>query len=137
MDLSTFNQLLRAAVNNGASDLHFKVESPPALRINGSLRNVKAPALAPLDLERIAGYVLEQARFRGTLNELSEYDASYTVEDVARFRASVFRQKGNFAVVLRSIPFEVPSFESLGLPPVVDRISQEERGLILVTGITG
>jgi twitching motility protein PilT len=137
MDAATFNQLLRAAVNNGGSDIHFKVASPPAIRIGGGLRNVKAPALAPEDLERIAAYVLEQARWRGRSDELNEVDTSYSIDGVARFRVSIFRQKGHLAAVMRTIPFEVPTFAGLGLPAVVDQIANEERGMILVTGITG
>ena len=137
MELATFNQLLGAAVKNGASDLHFKVNAAPALRINGTLRPIKAPAMAVEDLNRVAGHILTAARWRGVVEDLREVDTSYALEGVGRFRASVFRQKGNLAVVLRAIPFVVPTFEKLGLPPVLQKIASEERGLILVTGVTG
>ncbi len=137
MELQTFNQFLAAAVKNGASDIHFKVGSSPALRINGQLLPVKVPALAPEDTQRIAGHILSHCRYRGSIDELQEHDTSYALEGVGRFRCSVFRNKGNLATILRAIPFAVPDFAKLGLPKVLEKISQEERGLILVTGVTG
>src|SRR4051794_4762963 len=118
MEQRTFNQLLAAAVKNGASDIHLKAGAPPALRINGSLLPIKVPALAPEDTEAIAHFVLHAARYGGNMNDLRDWDTSYAVDDVGRFRCNVFRQKGNFALVLRAIPFDVPTVESLGLPPV-------------------
>ncbi|MBI5544899.1 MAG: type IV pilus twitching motility protein PilT [Deltaproteobacteria bacterium] len=137
MEQSTFHQLLGAAIRNNASDVHFKVGAPPAFRINGALLPIRAPALASDDLSRICGYVLSAARFKGSLDELTEADASYALEGVGRFRTSVFRQKGNLAAILRAISFTVPTFEQLGLPPVLQSIASEERGLVLVTGVTG
>ena len=137
MEQANFHHLLGAAVKNGASDVHFKVGSPPALRINGVLRPIRAPALAPEDLVRICTYVLAASRFKGQLNELTEADASYALEGVGRFRTAIFRQKGHLAAILRSIPLTVPTFEQLGLPPVLKKIAAEDRGLVLVTGVTG
>jgi twitching motility protein PilT len=137
MEQRTFNQLLAAAVKNGASDVHLKAGAPPALRINGSLLPVKVPALAPEDTETIAGYILKDARYKGDLNDLRDWDTSYAVQDVGRFRCNIFRQKGNFAMVLRAIPFDVPTVESLGLPAVVKSMAEYERGLVLLTGVTG
>jgi twitching motility protein PilT len=133
----TFNQLLAAAVKNGASDIHLKAGAPPALRINGSLLPVKVPALMPEDTQAIAQFVLSTARYKGELNDLRDWDTSYAVQDVGRFRCNIFRQKGNFALVLRAIPYEVPTVESLGLPPVVKGMAEFERGLVLLTGVTG
>jgi twitching motility protein PilT len=137
MDLATFNQFLGAAVKTGASDIHFKAGVPPAVRINGDLRGIRVPALRPEDTEAVAGHILAAARWSGDLASLQEVDTSYALEGVSRFRASVFRQKGNLAAILRAIPYDVPTLDQLGLPPVVKRIAAEERGLILVTGITG
>ena len=137
MELPTFNQFLAAAVKNGSSDIHFKVGSSPAVRVNGQLVPVKVPALHAEDTQRIAGHILKQHHFKGELDELREYDASYALEGVCRFRASIFRNKGNLAAILRAIPFHVPSFQDLGLPKVLEKIAQEERGLVLVTGVTG
>ena len=137
MEQRTFNQLLAAAVKNGASDIHLKAGAPPALRISGSLLPVKVPALNPEDTAGIAAFILANARWQGDLNSLRDWDTSYAVEDVGRFRVNIFRQKGNFAMVLRAIPFNVPTIESLGLPPVCKTLAEFERGLVLLTGVTG
>ena len=137
MEQRTFNQLLAAAVKNGASDVHLKAGAPPALRINGALLPVKVPALMPEDTKAVAEFVLKTNRWKGVLDELRDWDTSYAVEDVGRFRCNIFRQKGNFALVLRAIPFNVPTVESLGLPQVVKNMAEYERGLVLLTGVTG
>ena len=137
MEQRTFNQLLAAAVKNGASDVHLKAGAPPALRINGALLPVKVPALIPEDTKAVAEFILKTNRWKGVLDELRDWDTSYAVEDVGRFRCNIFRQKGNFALVLRAIPFNVPTVESLGLPQVVKNMAEYERGLVLLTGVTG
>jgi twitching motility protein PilT len=137
MELSTFNQFLAAAVKNGASDVHFKVGSAPALRVNGQLLPVKVPALQPEDTNRIAKHILANSRYQGTVEALQDWDTSYALEGVGRFRANLFRNKGSLGAVMRSIPLTVPDFAKLGLPKVLEKISQEERGLVLVTGVTG
>ena len=137
MEQRTFNQLLAAAVKNGASDVHLKAGAPPALRINGSLLPVKVPALMPEDTQSIALFILNGNRWKGDIHELRDYDTSYAVDDVGRFRVNIFRQKGNCALVLRVIPFNVPTVESLGLPAVVKAMADYERGLVLLTGVTG
>ena len=137
MEQRTFNQLLAAAVKNGASDLHLKAGGPPALRINGALIPVKIPALMPDDTRAIASFILETARWKGDIDQLRDWDTSYAVDDVGRFRCNIFRQKGDFALVLRAIPINVPTVDSLGLPPVVKAMAEYERGLILLTGVTG
>jgi twitching motility protein PilT len=98
---------------------------------------VKVPALQPEDTARVARHLLSQSRFKGQLEDLQDLDVSYALEGVGRFRANVFRNKGHLGAVLRSIPLTVPDFARLGLPKVLERISQEERGLVLVTGVTG
>ncbi|MCC6337125.1 MAG: PilT/PilU family type 4a pilus ATPase [Myxococcales bacterium] len=137
MELATFNQFLAAAVKNGASDVHFKVGSAPALRVNGQLLPVKVPALQSEDTARIAKHILSSSRYKGSLEDLQDWDTSYALENVGRFRANVFRNKGHLGTIMRSIPLQIPDFSKLGLPKVLEKISQEERGLILVTGITG
>jgi len=137
MDKATFDQFLGGAAKAGASDIHFKVGSPPAIRVNGDLRPVRVPALSPEDTARIADHVLRAARYEGDRVKVQEVDASYPLDGVGRFRASVFRQLGHFALIVRAIPLNVPSLTQLGLPAVVDKLCNEERGLILVTGVTG
>ena len=137
MELATFNQFLGAAVKNGASDVHFKVGSSPALRVNGQLLPVKVPALQPEDTKRIAMHILSASHYHGNIEELRDHDTSYALEGVGRFRANIHRTKGTLGAIMRAIPFTVPDFAKLGLPKVLEKISQEERGLILVTGVTG
>ncbi|MCC7108084.1 MAG: PilT/PilU family type 4a pilus ATPase [Deltaproteobacteria bacterium] len=137
MDLQTFNQFLGGAVHAGASDIHFQVGSPPAIRVNGELRPVRLPALAPSDTARIAEHVLSFSRYGGDRAKVHEVDTSYAIDGVGRFRASVFRQLGHMALIVRAIPFHVPTLEQLGLPAAVAKLCAEDRGLILVTGVTG
>jgi twitching motility protein PilT len=137
MDQPTFNQFLSGAVTSGASDIHFKPYAPPAVRVNGELRQVRVPALRPEDTAQIADHILRASRWEGDMHNLREVDGSYPLEGVGRFRASVFRTMGSVGIILRAIPPSVPQLAQLGLPPVVEKIAGEERGLILVTGVTG
>jgi len=137
MDQATFNRLLSAAAKNGASDIHFKTDSSPAVRVNGAMIPVKCPSLASDDMDRVAQHIMSQGHYKGTVDTLQEWDTSYRIEGVARFRVSLFRQRGHLAAILRVIPFDIPTFESLGCPAVVEKIASEERGLILVTGVAG
>lgn len=141
MDQRTFHQLLGAAVKNGASDIHLRAGSSPALRINGSLLAVKVPALQPEDTERLCSHVLQSnpmaRNFGGDLASLRDLDTSYQVPEVGRFRVNLFRSAGSLGLVLRAISASVPSLNDLGLPPVVAKICAENRGLVLVTGVTG
>ncbi len=137
MEQRTFNQLLAAAVKNGASDIHLRAGAPPALRINGSLLPVKVPALASEDTVRVASYVLAGVRWQGEMDAIKDFDTSYHIDDVGRFRVNIFRTKNQLGLVLRVIPPVIPTVEQLGLPPVIKKICEEARGLILVTGVTG
>lgn len=137
MDIKVFDQLLAAGMKNNASDIHFKAGSPPLFRINGEIREVKAPKLRPEDMREIALHLLQLDELKAKVDQLQDYDTSYMLEGVGRFRVNIFRQKNTLAAILRLIPLEVPSFEQLGLPPILEKISSEERGLILVTGVTG
>jgi len=137
VEQKTFNQLLAAAVKNGASDIHIKAGAPPALRIQGQLLPVKVPALSPDDAKGVAWFLLAGGGFQGDIEKVRDWDTSYQLEEVGRFRVNVHRQKGHFAAVLRVIPMNVPTMEELGLPPVIRKICDEKRGLVLVTGVTG
>jgi twitching motility protein PilT len=137
MDQPTFDQFLAGAVQSGASDIHFKPFAPPAVRVNGELRQVRVPALRPEDTAQIADHILRASRWGGDMHDLREIDGSYPLEGVGRFRASVFRTMGSVGVILRAIPPSVPELSQLGMPPILEKIADEERGLILVTGVTG
>ena len=131
------NELLTAAVNAGASDLHLKAGSYPMMRVNGTLHIITEDRrLEPADTAAFAETVLTadlQQRF--VMNQ--EVDSAYSVPGLGRFRCNVFQQRGTTGLVLRVIPTSIKSIDDLGLPPVLKRIAAEERGLILVTGTTG
>ncbi|MCB0882980.1 MAG: PilT/PilU family type 4a pilus ATPase [Thermoleophilia bacterium] len=136
---SRLDSLLAYAVHRGASDIHLKVPSRPALRIDGVLEPVADhPPLRPPDMEGFADDLFERVPDkRHEYNEVGEADLSYACRGVGRFRVNVFRQRGSTSIVARIVPFEVPSLDDLGLPPVVAKLAGEERGIILVTGTTG
>jgi twitching motility protein PilT len=137
MEIKVFDQLLAAAMKNHASDIHFKAGSPPIFRINGEIREVKAPQLRGEDTRDIVLHLLQREDLKSRIGELQDYDTSYVLEGVGRFRVNIFRQRMSLAVIMRLIPLEVPTFEALGLPPILESISLQERGMILVTGVTG
>ncbi|MFZ4583800.1 MAG: type IV pilus twitching motility protein PilT [Acidimicrobiia bacterium] len=130
------DQLLRHAVEHGASDLHVKVGSRPFLRVDGKLIPAEFPVVAPADTEKIAFAILPNARADEFL-ATNEADFAHTVAGLGRFRVNVFRQRGSVGIVFRRVLPGIPSFEDLGLPPVVRRLAEEPRGLVLVTGPTG
>ena len=131
------DELLRVATGHGASDLHLKVGVFPVMRIGGELHPVAdAPRLKAEDTLDMA-FAMMSNRQKQRFKEVSEVDIAYGVPGLGRFRANIFQQRGTVSIVLRVIPDQTRSTASLGLPPVIDRIAQEQRGLILVTGATG
>jgi twitching motility protein PilT len=133
------NDLLRSAVEAGASDIHLKFGRPPLMRRNGlvtPMENGEELSNADLDgyLRTITSLVPNRyERF----NASGDLDIAYTAEGLPRFRVNAFRQRGMISFALRVIPKTVPQFEELGLPPGVRRLAEEHRGLVLVTGATG
>jgi twitching motility protein PilT len=131
------DDLLRIATNNGASDLHIKAGAFPYMRIGGELRPVvDAPPLTQEDTLDMA-FSMMSNRQKQRFKEVSEVDIAYGLSGVGRFRANIFQQRGTVGIVLRVIPDNSKSTANLGLPPVIDKIADESRGLILVTGSTG
>src|ERR687894_3111249 len=131
------DDLLRAATQLGASDLHCKAGSQPFMRIGGELRPVaNSPRLSQEDTLDMA-FSMMSNRQKQRFKEVSEADIAYGVSGLGRFRANVFQQRGSVGMVLRVIPDKVRSITELGLPPVIERIAEEQRGLVLVTGTTG
>ncbi|MFL5322286.1 MAG: type IV pilus twitching motility protein PilT [Myxococcaceae bacterium] len=137
MDKETMNKLLTVGVQNGASDIHFRPGDPPTYRVNGSLRALKAEKLLPAHTKQIALNLISDALVQNQIDAVQEWDGSYGVQGVGRFRVNVFRQRNSLAAILRIIPQDVPTIASLGLPDVLKKIASEERGLVLVTGATG
>ncbi len=136
MDL---NNLLRSVVDADASDVHLKLGRPPIVRFDGELEPLEGwPALDPAGLAEVLALVGASSRSRlAAFEETGELDTAYQADGLPRFRVNAFRQRGEISFAFRVIPNEIPDFESLGLPAGVQRLSEEHRGLILVTGATG
>lgn len=138
MDISRFGMadLMKIAVERGASDLHITVGLPPMLRISGRLVPTEYPRLRPQDTKRLM-YAILNDKQKETFEKTWELDLSHGLHGYCRFRINVFRQRGAVAAALRAIPETVPTREELNLPPVVDELTDLHQGLILVTGPTG
>jgi twitching motility protein PilT len=131
------NDLLKIAVEGGASDLHLKVGSFPLVRHRGTLMPATtAKRLDHEDLVAMTAAVMSTA-LRQKFKENQEVDLAYSVPGLGRFRCNIFQQRGTVGMVIRVIPTQIRTFEELGLPPILKKISDEERGLVLVTGTTG
>jgi twitching motility protein PilT len=132
-----FDRVLLAARKLGASDVHLKVGRPPIFRIRGQLRTLKdVPAMNSDVIETFAVNIMAQRQHQ-IFMENCEVDLAYGTEDGFRYRVNVFRQRGTTGMVMRIIPSQIPSFDRLNLPQRVKDLSNEQRGLVLVTGITG
>ena len=134
---TSIDQLLTIACSKGASDLHIKAGSFPFIRVNGELLPmVEAQRLAAEDTLNMAFSIMNN-RQKQRFGENSEIDIAYGVSGLGRFRCNVFQQRGTVGLVMRVIPTTVRSIEELRLPPVIEKISEDNRGLVLVTGTTG
>src|SRR6476646_643631 len=133
------NDLLRRAVDAGASDIHLKLDRPPMLRRDGSVAPLEGvEPLTEADLDAYLRTVTAIAPQRYDLfHQTGDLDIAYTSGDLPRFRVNAFRQRGAVSFALRVIPKKVPRFEDLGLPEGIRSLAQEHRGLVLVTGATG
>jgi len=132
--MANLHQLLKMMVEKGSSDLHITTGSPPQLRIDGKL--TPSPPLKPNETKQICYSILTDAQ-KHRFEEDNELDLSFGVKGLSRFRANIFIQRGAVAGAFRSIPFRIMTFEELGLPQIMNDISQKHRGLVLVTGPTG
>jgi twitching motility protein PilT len=131
------DDLLRRAVEQKASDLHLKVGNHPYLRVDGVL-NAQADVARVTPEEMLSmAFSMMTNRQKQKFKENAELDMAYGVAGLGRFRVNVFQQRGNVGMVLRVIPTKIRTVEELDLPPVIERICEEQRGLILVTGTTG
>jgi twitching motility protein PilT len=131
-----FNSWLEELVKGEGSDLHVKVGSPPMLRLPHGLIRLERDPLSPLETQAIADGIVPADR-KAILADRGDVDFAYSVANVGRFRANVFRQRGSVSMVLRKLRFGGPSFEEIGLPDAIRTLADEHRGLILVTGPTG
>ncbi len=129
-------ELLQLSIQRGASDLHITTGSPPQMRINGKLSPVSSNELTAADTKQMCYSILTESQ-KHRFEEENELDLSFGIKGLSRFRANIFVQRGAVCAAIRSIPFQIRSFEELGLPPVVKELVKKPRGLVLVTGPTG
>ena len=132
----SMSDLLQLVVSEGSSDLHIRVACPPVIRLHGVLHRVEGPSLRAEDTEELMRSItsddhIQQVRERGGA------DFGFAFGELARFRVSVFKEKGNFGMVLRQIPSKLLTLEQIGIPPSVRELLYKPRGLVLVTGPTG
>ncbi|MGD0675433.1 MAG: type IV pilus twitching motility protein PilT [Polyangiaceae bacterium] len=130
------HQLLRTMIEKGASDMHITTSTPPLLRIDGNIVPLKLPPLGPVETKQLCYSVLTEEQ-RAQFEKTNELDLSFGVKALSRFRANIYMQRGAVAGAFRTIPFKIPTFDELGLPPVAAEFSNKPNGLILVTGPTG
>ncbi len=131
------DDLLRYAVSVGASDLHLTSQMPGCIRLHGAIRPIEGCPVLDNETIRDMIFGILPASQRERFEEEKELDTSHSIPGVGRFRVNVFRQRGTVAAALRSIPHEIPPFDSLGIPEAIRSFSEMRRGLVLVTGPTG
>ncbi|MBM3837423.1 MAG: type IV pilus twitching motility protein PilT [Verrucomicrobia bacterium] len=132
----SMSDLLHLVVSEGASDLHIRVGAPPVIRLHGILHRVEGPPLRPEDTEELMRTITSEDNIQH-VRERGGADFGFAFGELARFRVSTFRERGNFGVVLRQIPSKMLTMEQIGLPPSVREMLYKPRGLVLVTGPTG
>jgi twitching motility protein PilT len=130
-------KIIKAAVDRGASDLHIKAGDVFRARIDGRLVALTKQALTPEQTKAIALRLIQNDEVRQRIDKILDYDCSWGAAGVGRFRVNILRQRSSFMIVMRVIPFTIPTVETLRLPPVIMELAQAERGMILVTGVTG
>ena len=130
-------QIIKAAIDRGASDLHVKAGDVFRARIDGKLVPLTKHRLTPEQTKAIAQHLIPSDEDRARLDRLRDYDCSWGMPGVGRFRVNILRQRSSFMIVMRVVPFDVPTFDTLKLPPILASVAAAERGLILVTGVTG
>jgi len=134
--MAQIDQFLKVLVEQGGSDLHLTVGSPPVMRVHGNLQRIKFREMKNSDMEALIYEIMEED-WRITFVETMDYDFAYEIEGLARFRVNVFWQHKGLGAVLRTIPSEILTADDLGLPESVRRMCMLSKGLVLVTGPTG
>ncbi len=132
----SMSDLLQLVVSEGASDLHIRVGTAPTIRVHGILHRVEGPALTPEDTEELMRSITSEDHIQ-QVRERGGADLGFAFGEMARFRVSVFKEKGHFGVVARQIPTKLLTMEQIGLPPSAKELLYKPRGLVLVTGPTG
>ncbi|HQK17999.1 MAG TPA: PilT/PilU family type 4a pilus ATPase [Polyangiaceae bacterium] len=134
---SFVQQLLSKAIAAGASDVHLKVGQPPGARVRGRMVYFRMDNVVPDDTEAAATTILQEYRGAPSIKDITEVDTSYAVPGVGRFRVNVYRQRGSLAIVMRTIPLDIPTFEQLGCPEAVKLLADKERGMVIIVGAAG
>ncbi len=129
-------KLLEIGVELGASDIHITVDSPPIARVKGSFIKLREENLSKEDTFQMAKEITGPKKFK-ILEEHGEVDLSVSIKTGDRFRVNAYKQKGNYAIAIRTITSQIPTFKTLGLPDVVSSFAEKHKGLVLVTGPTG
>ncbi len=130
-------EIFKAAIQRGASDIHIKAGDFIRARITGDLVPLTQQRLSPEQVTQICMQLIPHQKDKDRLSEMMDYDCSWSAPGVGRFRVNILRQRGTLMVVMRVIPIDIPNFESLRLPPILAQIALAERGMVLVTGVTG
>jgi len=132
------DEALHRVIQAEGSDLHVKVPAPPMMRVHGQLLPIEgAEPLTPEDTEGAMQHMVSQPRLLEEFKQDGEVDFPYSIKGLARFRVNAFRQRGSVSLVCRAIPFSIRTVDELNLPPVIRRLAEEERGIVLLTGTTG
>jgi twitching motility protein PilT len=134
---TVMEKIIKAAVQRGASDLHIKAGDVFRARINGKLVPLTKQRLTPDQTKAIALKLISSDEDRARIDRMHDFDCSWGMPGVGRFRVNVLRQRSSFMIVMRVIPFTVPTIESLRLPEVLKSIAESDRGLVLVSGVAG
>jgi len=130
------DELLDQLIELNGTDLHISQDVPPTVRVNGELSPLPYENVAPLDVQQMMYGILTDEQIQ-RFESSWELDFAYALQKRARFRVNLYKDKGSVATAMRLIPFKVPTMESLGLPPIIEKLTHVRRGLILVTGPTG
>ena len=131
------HQLLQKAVAAGARDIHLKVGQPPGARVRGNLVFFRLDKIQPMHTEATARHIIRDLEVLERLDTLREFDTSYEVHGLGRFRVNIYRQRSSLAIVMRVIPINVPTLEALGAPGVCADLAEKDRGLVLCVGAAG
>lgn len=131
------NEIFKSAIEKGASDLHIKAGDIVRARIAGELVPLTDQKISNAQVRQLAMKLIPLEKDRERIDEIMDYDCSWGLPGMGRFRVNILKQRGTFMIVMRVIPIEIPTFADLRLPKVLETVAQYERGLVLVTGVTG
>jgi twitching motility protein PilT len=130
-------EIFKAAIERGASDIHIKAGDVIRARVHGRLVPLTQQRLSQDQVKGLALKLIPHEDDRSRIDRIADYDCSWGVPGLGRFRVNILRQRGSFMIVMRVIPIDVPTFQDLRMPKVLEKIAEQDRGLVLVTGITG